>query len=65
MGKTAAKKRLRQSGDQTVLLRLQRRIAQCADMLAQEDRAKLPRTLNQNVQIWMRAEDAILAAHAG
>jgi hypothetical protein len=65
MGTRSPRKRRRQVADQPALMRLQLRIARCADRLARCDLAKPPRTLTENMEVWMRAECTILEAHAG
>lgn len=66
MGKIGGKKVPPQSGDRTALVRLQRRIARCADMLARKDRAKtLPITLDKTFELWMQAEKTLLETQTG
>ncbi len=66
MGKIGEGKVTPQSGDQTALVRLQRRITRCADTLARKDRAEAPPiTLDKTFEIWMQAEDTILETQAG
>jgi hypothetical protein len=65
MGTSGRKRRRRQAADQTALMRLQVRIARCADRLARGERSRPPRTLTEDMQLWMRAEYTILNANAG